>query len=88
MALEMRAVCERCEATLTEQSEAFICVYECTFCAKCTHEMNWFARIVVANSCGGRSENQEPAALERRVSESEKMLVLSRSKRLKRNATR
>ncbi|MEP6635452.1 MAG: DUF1272 domain-containing protein [Acidobacteriota bacterium] len=48
MGLEMRAICERCEATLTDQSEACICVYECTFCAKCAGEMN-----CVCPNCGG-----------------------------------
>jgi hypothetical protein len=35
MTLEMRAECERCHHALTPGSEAFICSYECTFCAAC-----------------------------------------------------
>lgn len=40
MALEMRAVCERCgKALLADSSDAHICSYECTFCTTCTEEM-------------------------------------------------
>ncbi len=31
--LEMRGRCERCAAHLTDESEALICSYECTFCS-------------------------------------------------------
>ena len=37
MALEMRPVCERCDAELAPNSrEAMICSFECTFCRACT----------------------------------------------------
>ncbi len=36
MTLEMRTVCERCGAPLVDDGEAFMCSYECTFCAACT----------------------------------------------------
>jgi uncharacterized protein len=39
MALEMRTKCEKCNAELTAGGEAFICSYECTFCAGCTAAM-------------------------------------------------
>jgi hypothetical protein len=39
MALEMRPVCEKCGGALPEMGEAYICSYECTFCARCTHAM-------------------------------------------------
>jgi uncharacterized protein len=39
MALEMRNSCERCSNALAADAEAFICSYECTFCAVCTGEM-------------------------------------------------
>jgi len=39
MSLEMRAQCERCEASLSLDDLAFICSYECTFCPTCTIEM-------------------------------------------------
>ena len=48
MALEMRTACERCHATLTHVSEAFICSYECTFCPKCTASMD-----ATCPNCGG-----------------------------------
>ena len=35
MALEMRNSCERCGAVLAADGEAYICVFECTFCGKC-----------------------------------------------------
>jgi hypothetical protein len=48
MALEMRQVCERCEDTLSASGEAFICSFECTFCAKCAGELEH-----VCPNCGG-----------------------------------
>jgi len=35
MALEMRAVCERCGAALSADGPARICSFECTFCVAC-----------------------------------------------------
>lgn len=46
--LEMRPVCERCDAPLPPEARAFICSYECTFCADCTTEMG-----AVCPNCGG-----------------------------------
>jgi len=40
MALEMKARCERCDADLDRQAEAFICAYECTFCSSCSERMD------------------------------------------------
>lgn len=35
--LEMRTECERCHAALpADSADAFICSFECTFCADCT----------------------------------------------------
>ena len=48
MSLEMRAGCERCEATLTHGATAFICSYECTFCEDCAAGMDY-----VCPNCGG-----------------------------------
>ncbi len=48
MALEMRTKCEKCEASIEASSEAYICVYECTFCADCTNEME-----EICPNCGG-----------------------------------
>lgn len=39
--LEMRPDCERCGVDLpAELSGAFICSFECTFCAECTHALD------------------------------------------------
>ena len=39
--LEMRPDCERCGADLpAEGGGAFICSFECTFCAACTDALN------------------------------------------------
>jgi uncharacterized protein len=39
--LEMRPDCERCGADLpAEAGGAFICSFECTFCAQCTDALN------------------------------------------------
>lgn len=48
MALEMRTRCEKCEAELAASGEAYICSYECTFCASCAGEMR-----AVCPNCGG-----------------------------------
>src|SRR5262249_32049005 len=39
VALEMKPACEKCGAEIAASGDAFICSYECTFCAKCTEEM-------------------------------------------------
>ncbi len=42
MALELKPICEMCGATLTESGVvAYICSYECTFCASCAEQMNF-----------------------------------------------
>lgn len=48
MALEMRTVCEKCGAALEDEGEAYICSYECSFCARCADAMS--ARCP---NCGG-----------------------------------
>jgi uncharacterized protein len=48
MALEMRAVCERCGTALEADGEAFICSFECTFCTTCARGME-----LVCPNCGG-----------------------------------
>jgi hypothetical protein len=48
MALEMRSVCERCDAPLAADGEARICSFECTFCTTCADEMEG-----VCPNCGG-----------------------------------
>ena len=48
--LELRSTCERCGVGLPGQSTgAWICSFECTFCATCTREV---LRNVCPN-CGG-----------------------------------
>jgi hypothetical protein len=60
MALEMKAVCEKCGRPLVAEGEAYICSYECTFCPSCTEQMH-----AVCPNCGGelvrrpRRENKE-----------------------------
>jgi hypothetical protein len=47
--LEMRPVCERCDAALAVGSgDARICSFECTFCATCASAMDG-----VCPNCGG-----------------------------------
>ena len=48
MSLEMRPECEICKAALEDNGIAFICSYECTFCAACTSEMDH-----IGPNCGG-----------------------------------
>ena len=39
MALEMREQCEWCGIRLPPDGDAYICSYECTFCALCAEEL-------------------------------------------------
>jgi len=48
MALEMRNRCEKCGRPLPPDTEAYICTFECTFCADCTTAM-----AQVCPNCGG-----------------------------------
>lgn len=48
MSLEMRNECERCVSPLSNESLAYICVHECTFCEPCTEEMK-----NICPNCGG-----------------------------------
>jgi hypothetical protein len=48
MALEMRTECERCGAALDPDGEAWICSYECTYCAACAD-----ATARVCPNCSG-----------------------------------
>jgi len=48
MALEMRPICEKCSAPTPYEAAAFICSYECTFCATCTESMKR-----ICPNCGG-----------------------------------
>ncbi|PYK77941.1 MAG: DUF1272 domain-containing protein [Verrucomicrobia bacterium] len=48
MALEMRTKCEKCGRDLPVNGEAYICSYECTFCARCSQEIK-----NVCSNCGG-----------------------------------
>ncbi|MGH9431545.1 MAG: DUF1272 domain-containing protein [Terriglobia bacterium] len=48
MALEMKPACEKCQTQLPHGAEAFICSYECTFCARCAQQMSY-----VCANCGG-----------------------------------
>lgn len=70
--LEMRPDCERCGADLpAEVPGAFICSFECTFCAACAETVD-----DICPNCGGelmdrpvRSEKlleQYPASVQRR----------------------
>lgn len=48
MALEMRKKCERCNSAIEDNTVAYICVHECTFCSPCTEKME-----SVCPNCGG-----------------------------------
>src|SRR5262245_46051584 len=66
MALEMRAACEKCSGEVGLDAEAFICSYECTFCATCTKAMS-----ATCPNCGGellrRPRRQAPTVTPRAV---------------------
>jgi hypothetical protein len=48
MALDMRDVCERYGNALSPEGEAYICSFECTFCAPMTFRQS--AQTAAANS--------------------------------------
>jgi hypothetical protein len=48
MALELKGVCEKCGVALTPSGAAYICSYECTYCASCAEQMD-----AVCPNCGG-----------------------------------
>ena len=48
MALEMKTNCQTCNTSLQTDSEVYICVYECTFCAPCTEKTQQ-----ICPNCGG-----------------------------------
>ena len=59
--LEIRPNCERCDLDLPPGSlEAFVCSFECTFCAECVTQMD-----DVCPNCGGELDRRpvRPAAL-------------------------
>lgn len=49
MALQLRPNCEYCDKDLAPDSTAFICSYECTFCADCVSSK----LSNVCPNCGG-----------------------------------
>ncbi|HLJ61141.1 MAG TPA: DUF1272 domain-containing protein [bacterium] len=61
MPLEMRRKCERCGRALPPDADAYICSFECTFCAVCAGAMG-----DVCPNCGGelvrRPRRKHPAA--------------------------
>jgi len=48
MTLEMKTQCEKCGDALSQEGNAYICSYECTFCPKCAVAMK-----NVCPNCGG-----------------------------------
>lgn len=47
--LEMRTACERCAAPVAPDGVAYICSYECTFCAECAVD----SLGAICPNCGG-----------------------------------
>jgi len=48
MTLQMSGACERCRTALAIDGEAYICSYECTFCALCAGDL-----MMVCPNCNG-----------------------------------
>jgi hypothetical protein len=48
MALELKRACEKCGVMLTSDGVAYICSYECTYCANCAEQIN-----AICPNCGG-----------------------------------
>lgn len=49
MALGMKPACQTCERAILPGGPAFICSFECTFCASCTEDVHKH----VCPNCGG-----------------------------------
>jgi uncharacterized protein len=64
MALELKSECEKCGAMVAPSGVAYICSYECTYCAGCAEQMN-----AVCPNCGGelvrRPRREEPSSAAR-----------------------
>lgn len=73
--LEMRPDCERCGADLPANAGgAFICSFECTFCAECAEAMddrcpNCGGELVDRPTRVGAALRKHPASIERRGGE-------------------
>jgi hypothetical protein len=63
MALEMKKECEKCSRALPDESEAYICIYECTFCRDCAASMN-----SICPNCGGELVRRPRAGKANRAS--------------------
>ncbi len=48
MALELKSECEKCLEVLADNTDAYICSYECSFCPDCACELN-----ETCPNCGG-----------------------------------
>ena len=70
--LEMRPDCEKCGADLPADAHgAFICSFECTFCAECADEMdercpNCGGELMDRPSRVGAALKKHPASTERK----------------------
>ncbi|MCW2381676.1 MULTISPECIES: DUF1272 domain-containing protein [unclassified Sphingobium] len=70
--LEMRPDCERCGADLpADAGGAFICSFECTFCAECAEDLddrcpNCGGELLDRPSRTGDALQRNPASTERR----------------------
>ena len=62
MSLQMRSECERCGARLEDGGEAYICSYECTFCATCARAMD-----LTCPNCGGELVGPRRSSLKTRL---------------------
>lgn len=51
--LQMKESCEKCDAALGLDDEAYVCTHECTFCPACTRSMDH-----VCPNCQGRLEER------------------------------
>jgi len=75
--LDLRPNCERCDADLPPEAEAYICTFECTFCPDCAQG----ALEGLCPNCGGNLEKRpiRPAKLCAKFPPSEQRIFKGKS---------
>ncbi|SDC75159.1 hypothetical protein SAMN05421749_11224 [Acinetobacter marinus] len=58
--LKMKSKCEKCQQSLSHESLAYICSYECTFCEICSTAMQHICPNCSGNLCERPKRTKQP----------------------------